>query len=157
MNKLLVLLFCLACGSFTMTACSDFRERLHGYPKEDIVVDKEKASSNELADALNRISRMSVIGDDWEFEDENDKCNLTVVEGDTERVRNISLLNSEFEIKMDKGDGKYFAIIKNNKNPVLDNEGNELRLLDTDSYHSLSIAEGYLIALAEKCMEGKGR
>lgn len=141
--------FVLAC--FSITGCSDFRDRLDGYPTEDISINMETASSNELADELNRISRMSVIGDDWELEDEADKCTITVIEGDTDKKRIFSLRDAVFDIHTDQASDKHYATIKNRDDQVLDDHGHALRLFETNSYQSLYIAEGYLIALAQKC------
>ena len=136
----------------TLTACSDFRERVSdGYPTNDVVIDKDSATPNQLADALNQIARLSLIGDDWEFEDESNRCSVTVMEGDTRLERRMSLKNASFEIKRDKASGKYYAILSNRDKVRLDHDGTPLRLFETDSYHGLSIAESYLMALAQKC------
>jgi len=136
----------------TLTACSDFRERVSdGYPTKDVVIDKDRATPNQLADALNQIARLSLLGDDWEFEDESNRCSVTVLEGDTRLERRLSLKNATFEIQRDKASGKYYAVLRNRDQLRLDHDGTALRLFETDSYHGLSIAEGYLMALAQKC------
>lgn len=136
----------------TLTACSDFRERVsEGYPTSDTVIDTATATPNQLADALNQIARLSLIGDDWEFEDESNRCTVTVMEGDTRLERRLSLRNASFAIQRDKASGKYYATLKNNGQVRLDHDGTPLRLFETDSYHGLSIAESYLMALAQKC------
>ena len=54
MNKIPML--CGAAALAALSACSEFRERLtEGYPTEDVVIDKDRASPNQLADALNQI------------------------------------------------------------------------------------------------------
>lgn len=150
MNKILML--CGAMALAALTACSDFRERLtDGYPTNDVVIDKDTATPNQLADALNQIARLSLLGDDWEFEDASDRCTVTVLEGDTLLERRLSLKQARFEIQRDKGSGKYYAILRNRDQVQLDHDATPLRLFETDSYHGLSIAEGYLMALAQKC------
>jgi hypothetical protein len=147
-----IFLLCGVLASCTLTACSEFRERLvDGYPTEDVVIDKDKATPNELADALNQIAKLSLIGDDWEFENEDDRCTITVVEGDTRNARTLSLKDATFSIRRDKHSGKYYATISNRDRVRLDHDGSALRLFETDSYHGLSIAESYLMALAQKC------
>jgi len=139
----------------TLTACSDFRERLtDGYPTQDTVIDKDTATPNQLADALNQIARLSLIGDDWEFEDERDHCRVSVKEGDTRHERQLNLRDADFAIQRDKASGKYYAVLRNREQVHLDHDGTPLRLFETDSYHGLSIAEGYLMALAQKCAAG---
>lgn len=136
----------------TLTACSDFRERVsEGYPTADTVIDTATATPNQLADALNQIARLSLIGDDWEFEDESNRCTVTVMEGDTRLERRLSLKSASFAIQRDKDSGKYYATLKNDGQVRLDHDGSPLRLFETDSYHGLSIAESYLMALAQKC------
>lgn len=150
MNK--IFLLCGALALSTLTACSEFRERLvDGYPTEDVVIDTRTASPNELADALNQIAKLSLIGDDWEFENEKDRCTITVVEGDTRHARTLSLKEATFTIRRDKDSGKYYATLKNSGQVRLEHDGSALRLFETDSYHGLSIAESYLMALAHKC------
>lgn len=139
----------------TLAACSDFRERLtDGYPTKDVVIDKDTATPNQLADALNQIARLSLIGDDWEFKDERDHCSVTVIEGDTRSKRRLSLKDATFAIERDKASGKYYAVLSNRGRVHLEHDGTALRLFETDSYHGLSIAEGYLMALAQKCAAG---
>lgn len=151
MNKILML--CGALAIAALTGCSDFRERLtDGYPTADTVIDPATATPNQLADALNQIARLSLIGDDWEFEDASDRCTVTVMEGDTRLERRLSLRNASFAIQRDKESGKYYATLKNNGQVRLDHDGSPLRLFETDSYHGLSIAESYLMALAQKCL-----
>ncbi len=150
MNKIPML--CGAAALAALSACSEFRERLtEGYPTEDVVIDKDRASPNQLADALNQIARLSLIGDDWEFEDERDRCTVTVIEGDTRHARRLSLKDASFEIRRDRDSGKYYAVLKNREQVRLDHDAMPLRLFETDSYHGLSIAESYLMALAQKC------
>ncbi|WP_260675144.1 hypothetical protein [Comamonas aquatica] len=50
-----------ACG-LGLLACSDFQERLGGYPTTDTVLHLDSASSNQIADALNQLSRIAVLG-----------------------------------------------------------------------------------------------
>lgn len=143
---------CAVLALSTLTACSDFRERVvSGYPTDDVVIDTRTASPNQLADALNQIAKLSLIGDDWEFENEKDRCTITVVEGDTRQSRLLGLKDATFAIRRDKDSGKYYATLKNNGQVRLDHDGSALRLFETDSYHGLSIAESYLMALAHKC------
>lgn len=150
MNK--TFLLCAALALSTLTACSDFRERVvSGYPTDDVVIDTRTASPNQLADALNQIAKLSLIGDDWEFENEKDRCTITVVEGDTRQSRTLSLKDATFTIRRDKDSGKYYATLKNSGQVRLERDGSALRLFETDSYHGLSIAESYLMALAHKC------
>nr|WP_174862544.1 hypothetical protein [Comamonas jiangduensis] len=40
---------------------------MSGYPTQDTALNVETASSNEIADALSQLSRIAVLGDDWEF------------------------------------------------------------------------------------------
>lgn len=147
--------FPLLCGALALAAliaCSDFRERLaDGYPTEDVVIDTDAATPNQLADALHQIARLSLIGDDWEFEDQRDHCTVTVKEGDTRTERRLSLGDASFAIQRDKASGKYYAVLGNRGRLHLDHDGTALRLFETDSYHGLSIAESYLMALAQKC------
>lgn len=150
MNKIPML--CGAAALAALSACSEFRERLtEGYPTADVVIDTATATPNQLADALNQIARLSLLGDDWEFEDESNRCTVTVMEGDTRLERRLSLRQATFEIRRDKASGKYYAVLKNNDQLRLDRDGTPLRLFETDSYHGLSIAESYLTALAQKC------
>lgn len=143
---------CAVLALSTLAACSDFRERVvSGYPTADVVIDTRTASPNQLADALNQIAKLSLIGDDWEFENEKDRCTITVVEGDTRHARTLSLKEAAFAIRRDKDSGKYYATLKNSGQVRLDHDGSALRLFETDSYHGLSIAESYLMALAQKC------
>lgn len=139
----------------TLTACSDLRERMSdGYPTQDTVIDRETATPNQLADALNQIARLSLIGDDWEFEDEHDRCTVSVKEGDTRHERRLSLRDASFAIQRDKSSGKYYAVLRNREQVHLDHDGTALRLFETDSYQGVFIAEGYLMALAQKCAAG---
>lgn len=147
-----IFLLCGALALSTLTACSELRERLvDGYPTEDAVIDIQSASPNRLADGLNQIAKLSLIGDDWEFENENDRCTITVVEGDTRHARTLSLKEASFAIRRDKAGGKYYATLQNRDRMHLDHDGSALRLFETDSFHGLSIAESYLMALAQKC------
>lgn len=139
----------------TLTACSDLRERLSkGYPRQDVAIDQETATPNQLADALNQIARLSLLGDDWEFEDEHDRCTMTVIEGDTDNERRLSLQEAQFAIRRDLATGKYYAVLSHRGQAQLDHDGTALRLFETDAYHGLSIAQSYLMALAGRCTAG---
>ncbi len=150
-----------------LTACADLRQRLasgsltSGYltssyltsadPGYGAVADKDTTTPNQLADRLSQIARLSLIGDDWVFEDESNRCTITILGGDTRLERRLSLRQATFAIRRDKDSGKYYAVLKNRGQVRLDHDGSDLRLFETDSYHGLSIAQSHLLALAQKC------
>lgn len=137
----------------SLLACSDFQERLEGYPKNDTVINLETATSNEIADALSQLSRIAVVGDDWEFFDANDMCTVHVIDKSAGQSIPLNLNGAKFALHRDVGKLKYYAIMKHGEQPVLDAHQAPLRLFETDTYHDVFFAEGYLQALAKKCQK----
>lgn len=155
-------LLCAALALVALSACADLRQRLasgdlapgyltSAYPDHGVVADKDTTTPNQLADRLSQIARLSLIGDDWVFEDESDRCTITVMGGDTRLERRLSLRQATFAIRRDQHNGNYYAVLKNRGQLRLDHDGSALRLFETDSYHGLSIAQSHLLALAQKC------
>lgn len=144
---------CLIALSSSLLACSDFHERFSGYPTQDTVVHLEKASSNEIADALSQLARIAVIGDDWEFVDPNDICTVHVIDKNADHNLALDLKDAQFALLRDADNQRYYAIMKHGDVPVLDAEHNPLRLFEADTYHDVFFAEGYLQALARKCQK----
>lgn len=137
----------------SLLGCSDFQERLGGYPTSDTVINLETASSNEIADALSQLARIAVIGDDWEFFDENDMCTVHVLDKSAKQSIALNLKGAKFALLRDTSSLKYYAIMKHGEEPVLDEHHAPLRLFETDTYHDVFFAEGYLQALARKCQK----
>lgn len=145
-----------------LTGCADLRQRLasgslsSGYltpadPGYGAVAGKDTTTPNQLADMLSQIARLSLIGGDWVFEDESNRCTITIMGGDTRLERRLSLRQATFAIRRDKDSGKYYAVLKNRGQVRLDHDGSDLRLFETDSYHGLSVAQSHLLALVQKC------
>lgn len=144
---------CLIALSSSLLACSDFHERLSGYPTQDTVIHLEQASSNEIADALNQLARIAVIGDDWEFVDPSDMCTVQVIDQSANDDLALDLKGAQFELQRDARQQSYYAIMKHGDVPVLGTDKQPLRLFEADSYHDVFFAEGYLQALAKKCQK----
>ena len=132
-------------------ACSEFRDRMDGYPTEDQVLDLHTASSNDIADALNQIADLALLGDDWEFEDPHDACTVRVVAADAAQEHTLNLRGARFAITRDHADAPYYATLHHGDHPVRDAQGQPLRLFETSSYPTVFFAEGYLRALAQRC------
>lgn len=141
----------LATVSWSLLACSDFQERLNGYPKADTVIHVESATPNEIADALSRLARITVAGDDWEFLNPDDLCTVHVVDQAAQKEWPLNLQGAQFALHRDPHTQNYYAIMKHGDEPALGADGQPLRLFETHSYHDVFFAEGYLQALAQKC------
>lgn len=151
----LIRLFCLTALCSSLSACSDLQERLGGYPKEDTVLNLETASSNEIADALSQLSRIAVVGDDWEFLDPHDMCTVHVIDNAAKQILPLRLQGAQFALHRDAVSHKYYAVIQHSGQTVLDHKQQPLRLFEADSYHDVFFAEGYLQELAKKCQQNR--
>ncbi|MBQ0131358.1 MAG: hypothetical protein KBT18_04050 [Comamonas sp.] len=145
----------LAAVSSCLMACSDFQDRFNGYPKEDTVINVESATSNEIADALSHLSRITVAGDDWEFLDPDDLCTVHVIDQAAKQTWPLKLLGARFAVHRDSHTHHYYAIMKHGDVPALGADGQPLRLFEADTYHNVFFAEGYLQALAHKCAQSQ--
>lgn len=141
----------LAAISSCLMACSDFQERLNGYPKDDTAINVESATPNEIADALSHLARITVAGDDWEFMDPDDLCTVHVIDQAAKQAWPLKLQGAQFALHRDSGTHNYYAIMKHGGVATPGADGQPLRLFETDSYHDVFFAEGYLQALAQKC------
>lgn len=145
--------FCLIALSSSLLACGDFHERFNGYPTQDTVVHLDKASSNEIADALSQLAHIAVIGDDWEFVDPHDRCTVHVIDKGAAHNLALDLKDAQFALLRDANHQRYYAIMKHGDVPVLGADRKPLRLFEADTYHDVFFAEGYLQALAKKCQK----
>lgn len=134
-----------------MLACSDFHERFSGYPTQDTVIQLDRASSNEIADALSQMAHIAVLGDDWEFVDPHDLCTVHVIDKTATHNIALDLKHAQFALLRDADKTSYYAILKYGDAPVLDADHKPLRLFEAEAYHDVFFAEGYLQALASKC------
>lgn len=150
----LTLLLPLAVG---LAACSDFQARMSGYPTQDTALNVETASSNEIADALSQLSRIAVLGDDWEFFDPQDPCTVHVIDKSAGQNIALQLIGAEFDLKRDAHTKNYYATMKHGATTVLGPDQAPLRLFETDTYHDVFFAEGYLQALVNKCQQSLAR
>lgn len=141
----------LSACSLGLLACSDFQERLGGYPTTDTVLHLDSASSNQIADALNQLSRIAVLGDDWEFLDPQDPCTMQVIDQRASHNLVLNLRGARFALHRDAGSGDYYATLQHGDTLVRGPDQQPLRLFETSSYQHVFFAEGYLQALAQKC------
>lgn len=148
-------LLCLTALSWSLCACSELQERFSGYPKEDTVLNLETASSNEIADALSQLSRIAVVGDDWEFLDPHDMCTVHVIDNAANQSLPLQLQGAQFALHRDAISHKYYAVIQHGQQTVLNHQQQPLRLFEANSYHDVFFAEGYLQELAKKCQHSR--
>ena len=139
--------------AFSLAGCGDFHERMGGYPKADTTINLDTASPNEIADALSQLARIAVIGDDWEFTNPDDPCTVEVIDQSADRNYQLHLQGATFDLQRDANSNNYYAIMKHGDVVFAAHDGQALRLFETDSYHDVFFAEGYLLALAKKCQE----
>lgn len=144
-------IICLTALCASLLACGDFRERLSGYPTQDTVVHLDRASSNEIADALSQMAHIAVLGDDWEFMDPQDLCTVHVIDASAAQPLALDLRDAQFTLRRDAMHQRYYATMQHGDTPVLGQDQQPLRLFEGHTYHDVFFAEGYLQALARKC------
>ena len=144
---------CLIAAISGLLGCGDFQERLAGYPAQDTVVNVETATPNEIANALSQLARIAVLGDDWEFLDPDDACTVHVLDKSARQQLALNLRSATFDLKRDPVSKQYYATMLHASQPVLGPDQTPLRLFETDAYHDVFFAEGYLQALAKKCQQ----
>ena len=137
-----IFLLTLAAG---LVGCGDFQARMSGYPTQDTALNLETASSNDIADALSQLSRIAVIGDDWEFFDPQDACTVHVIDKSAQANIPLNLIGAEFDLQRDAHTKNYFATMKHGTSTVLGPDQAPLRLFETSAYHDVFFAEGYLV------------
>ena len=135
----------------SLLGCGDFQTRMDGYPTQDTALNLETASPNDIADALSQLSRIAVLGDDWEFFDPQDACTVHVIDKSAQADIPLQLKGAEFELQRDAQTKNYYATMKHGSTTVLGPDRTPLRLFETDTYHDVFFAEGYLQALVKKC------
>lgn len=138
---------------FALAGCGDFLTRLNGYPETDTSINVETATPNEIADALSQLAHIAVIGDDWEFLDPNDACTVHVIDKSADESYPLHLQGATFTLQHDKASKNYYALMHRGGQLVYGHDQKPLRLFETDSYHDVFFAEGYLLALAKKCQQ----
>lgn len=136
--------------SLALTACGEIRERMQGYPSEDTVLNLDTATSNQIADALSQMSRISTVGDDWEFLNPEDPCTVHVLDKNAQSQRALNLLGASFSIHRDMQTQRYYTTMRHGVQEEQDGQ-QALRLFEGDTYHDVFFAEGYLQALTQKC------
>ena len=141
--------------SLLVSACGDIHDRMQGYPSQDTVLNLDTATPNQIADALSQLARISTVGDDWEFLDPNDTCTVHVIDKASDSKHPLDLRGARFSIHRDMQTHQYFTTMKNGELVVLDAEQKPLRLFQGDTYHDVFFAEGYLLALAQKCEKNR--
>lgn len=140
----------------TLAGCGDFLTRLNGYPETDTTINVETATPNEIADALSQLARIAVIGDDWEFLDPNDACTVHVIDKSADESYPLHLQGAAFTLQHDTASQDYYALMQHGDKLVYGQDQTPLRLFETDSYHDVFFAEGYLLALVKKCHQSLG-
>lgn len=150
-------LICLVALSASLLACSDFHKNFPGYPTQDTVINLETATSNEIADALSQLSHIAVIGDDWEFFDPDDACTVHVIDQSKAHTATIHLQGAQFAMRRDAVTKSYYATMQHAGVPVLNADQAPMRLFETDAYHDVFFAEGYLLALTRNCHQSLHR
>lgn len=141
--------------SVWLSACGDIHERLQGYPSQDTVLNLDTATPNQIADALSQLARISTVGDDWEFLNPEDTCTVHVIDKNADSQRPLDLRGASFSIHRDMQTQQYYTTMKHGDHVVLDPQQRPLRLFEGETYHDVFFAEGYLLALAQKCEKNR--
>lgn len=143
-------------GAFlTLSGCGEVQERLQGYPKQDTVLQLETATPNQIADALSQMKRIQAIGDDWELLDPADLCTVHVLSKSGKDPLALDLRNAEFSLHRDPHSHRYYATMKHGDQVMRDAQQQPLRLVEAENYHDVFFAEGYLLALTQKCQRNR--
>ena len=140
---------------WALAACGEVFERMQGYPSEDTVLNLETATPNQIADALSQLARISTVGDDWEFLDPEDTCTVHIIDKAANSQRPLDLRSARFSIHRDKQSQHYYTTMTHGDDVVLDAQSQPLRLFEGATYHDVFFAEGYLLALAQKCEKNR--
>ena len=138
-----------------LSACGDIQDRLQGYPSQDTVLNLDTATPNQIADALSQLARISTVGDDWEFLNPQDNCTVHVFDHKAKSQRPLDLRGASFAIHRDSQTQQYYTTMKHGDLDVLDPQNQPLRLFAGDTYHDVFFAEGYLLALAQRCEKSR--
>lgn len=138
-----------------LIACGDVHERMQGYPSKDTVLNLDTATPNQIADALSQLARISTVGDDWEFLDPEDTCTVHVIDKAANSQHPLDLRGASFSIHRDMQKQHYYTTMKNGDVVVQDAQHQPLRLFQGETYHDVFFAEGYLLALAQKCEKNR--
>jgi len=141
--------------SLCLSACGDFHERFQGYPSQDTVLNLDTATPNQIADALSQLARISTVGDDWEFLNPEDNCTVHVIDKAADSQRQLDLRGASFAIHRDMQTQQYYTTMKHGDDLVQDPQQRPLRLFEGDTYHDVFFAEGYLLALAQRCEKSR--
>ena len=144
---------CWLSSCLLWAGCGDFQDRLQGYPKQDTVINLDSASPNQIANALSQMTRITAVGDDWEFLDPADTCTVHVLSKNSKDRVQLDLRNAQFALHRDPHSQRYYATMQHGSTLVQDAQQQPLRLVEAGTYHDVFFAEGYLQALAQKCQQ----